>query len=240
MANLKPNCYYRSSSSSSSSSSSAPSNQNQCKQLQSHYLIFDYASVRKLKGQFAHFYVVVTLPNKELNDSFVRSYFKYSMELGKPTFVPVQDLEMGFEKLVKIAHSRGACKQQDVISKLKVERKRAVENIDIFLKVMTSIPGIDKHDALSLSQTIGSIEAIAKATKKQIMESTDLSADKAETITRALQATREELLKWQAELNPQIADAIKTTLSQLWNTKDIEKNGVIPLGKTMNLEMESS
>lgn len=29
------------------------------------------------------------------------------MELGKPTFVPVQDLEMGFEKSVKIAHSRG-------------------------------------------------------------------------------------------------------------------------------------
>lgn len=29
------------------------------------------------------------------------------MEFGKPTFVPVQDLEMGFEKIVKIAHSRG-------------------------------------------------------------------------------------------------------------------------------------
>lgn len=29
------------------------------------------------------------------------------MELGKPTFVPVQDLEMGFEKIVKIAHARG-------------------------------------------------------------------------------------------------------------------------------------
>jgi hypothetical protein len=29
------------------------------------------------------------------------------MELGKPTFVPVQDLEMGFEKIVNIAHSRG-------------------------------------------------------------------------------------------------------------------------------------
>lgn len=29
------------------------------------------------------------------------------MELGKPTFVPVQDREMGFEKIVKIAHSRG-------------------------------------------------------------------------------------------------------------------------------------
>lgn len=29
------------------------------------------------------------------------------MELGRPTFVPVQDLEMGFEKIVKIAHARG-------------------------------------------------------------------------------------------------------------------------------------
>lgn len=32
---------------------------------------------------------------------------RYGMEFGKPTFVPVQDLEMGFEKIVKIAHSRG-------------------------------------------------------------------------------------------------------------------------------------
>jgi hypothetical protein len=27
------------------------------------------------------------------------------MVIGKPTFVPVKDLEMGFEKMVKIAHS---------------------------------------------------------------------------------------------------------------------------------------
>lgn len=29
------------------------------------------------------------------------------MEIGKPPFLPVQDIEMGFEKIVKIAHSRG-------------------------------------------------------------------------------------------------------------------------------------
>lgn len=29
------------------------------------------------------------------------------MELGCPTFVPVLDPEMGFEKIVKIAHARG-------------------------------------------------------------------------------------------------------------------------------------
>lgn len=29
------------------------------------------------------------------------------MELGRPTFIPVQDLEMGFEKIVKLAHARG-------------------------------------------------------------------------------------------------------------------------------------
>ena len=32
------------------------------------------------------------------------------MKLGRPTFVPVQDLEMGFEKMVKIAHARGGIK----------------------------------------------------------------------------------------------------------------------------------
>jgi hypothetical protein len=29
------------------------------------------------------------------------------MELGCPTFVPVNDPEMGFEKILKIAHARG-------------------------------------------------------------------------------------------------------------------------------------
>ena len=29
------------------------------------------------------------------------------MVIGKPTFVPVQDIEMGFEKMVKIALSSG-------------------------------------------------------------------------------------------------------------------------------------
>ncbi|KAK4850304.1 hypothetical protein QYF36_005466 [Acer negundo] len=28
-------------------------------------------------------------------------------QLGRPTFVPVQDIEMGFNKIVKIAHCRG-------------------------------------------------------------------------------------------------------------------------------------
>ena len=35
---------------------------------------------------------------------------RLGMTLGRPTFVPVQDLEMGFEKIVKIAHARGGIK----------------------------------------------------------------------------------------------------------------------------------
>ncbi|XP_010249950.1 PREDICTED: uncharacterized protein LOC104592326 isoform X2 [Nelumbo nucifera] len=115
-----------------------------------------FSRVQKLKEQFGNFYVVVTLPTKEQNDSFVRSYFKFGMEPGKPTFIPVQDLEMGFEKILKIAHARGVCKKQDAISRLKIE----------------------------LNQAIGSIEAISTASKHYILENTDLSADKAETITK--------------------------------------------------------
>lgn len=33
--------------------------------------------------------------------------WRYNVELGNPTFVPVCDREMGFEKIVKIAHARG-------------------------------------------------------------------------------------------------------------------------------------
>lgn len=56
--------------------------------------------------------------------------------------------------------------------------------MDAFLGVVTSIPSIDNHDANSLNQAIGSIEAIAKASKECLLENTDLSADKAETIMR--------------------------------------------------------
>ncbi|KAF9598932.1 hypothetical protein IFM89_033130 [Coptis chinensis] len=66
-----------------------------------------FSRVQKLKGQFGNLYVIITLPTTEQNDSFVRNYFKYGMEIGRPTFVPIQDLEMGFEKIVKIAHARG-------------------------------------------------------------------------------------------------------------------------------------
>ncbi|XP_065847794.1 protein PARTING DANCERS homolog isoform X2 [Euphorbia lathyris] len=142
-----------------------------------------FSRVQKLKTQFANLYVVVCLPTKEHNDSFVRSYFKYGMEFGRPTFVPVQDREMGFEKIVKIALSRGECKRQDVMTKLKTE-KQAVQAMENFLRVITSIPGIDNHDANSLIQAVGSIEAIAKASKEYILENTDLSSEKVETITR--------------------------------------------------------
>lgn len=143
-----------------------------------------FSRVEKLKRQFGHFYVVVSVPTREQNDSFNRSYFKYILELGSPTFVPVRDPEMGFEKIVKIAHARGVCKRQDAVSMMKLERKRAVQGMDLFLRVVTSIPGIDNHDANALVQAVGSIEAISKASKSFILENTDLSVDKAEMIVR--------------------------------------------------------
>ncbi|XP_029118589.1 protein PARTING DANCERS homolog isoform X1 [Elaeis guineensis] len=172
--------------------------------------VFDRAE--KLKRQFRHLYVVVSVPTREQNDSFNHSYFKYAVELGSPTFVPVHDPEMGFEKIVKIAHAHGGrmlisisnlrcsslndtyhanhssavCKRQDAISMMKNEREQAVQGMDLFLRVVTSIPGIDNHDANALAQAIGSIEAISKASKGFILENTDLSVDKAERIVNSL------------------------------------------------------
>ncbi|MQM16251.1 hypothetical protein Taro_049205 [Colocasia esculenta] len=143
-----------------------------------------FSRIGKLKKQFGHFYVVVSVPTREQNDSFNRSYFNYIVELGCPTFVPVRDPEMGFEKIVKIAHTHGVCKQEDVINRLKIERERQVQAMDMFLRVVTSIPGIDNHDANALIQTVGSIQAISKASNTFILENTDLSADKADRIVR--------------------------------------------------------
>ncbi|MBA0746666.1 hypothetical protein Gogos_009164, partial [Gossypium gossypioides] len=133
-----------------------------------------FSRAKKLKAQFAHLYVTLNLPTRDQNDSFLCSYFKYEMQLGRPTFVPVQDIEMGFEKIVKIAHSCGGKK---ILS-----TNQSVQELENFIRVVTSIPGIDNHDANALNQAIGSIEGIAKASKQYILETTDLSADKAETI----------------------------------------------------------
>uniref|UniRef100_A0ACD5WT01 Uncharacterized protein n=1 Tax=Avena sativa TaxID=4498 RepID=A0ACD5WT01_AVESA len=141
-----------------------------------------FSRVNTLKRQFKNLYVVVTVPTVEQIESFNRSYFQYDMELGCPTFVPVSDEEMGFEKMLKIAHARGVCKQQDISSTMRIEREQAVQSMDAFLGVLTSIPGIDNHDASMLGRAIGSIEAIAKASKGFILENTDLSTDKAETV----------------------------------------------------------
>ncbi|KAM0034998.1 putative RuvA domain 2, protein parting dancer [Helianthus debilis subsp. tardiflorus] len=143
-----------------------------------------FSRAEKLKSQFGHLYVVVILPTKEQNDSFVHSYFRYGMDIGRPTFVPVLDLEMGFEKIVRIAHARGVCKRQDVVSKLKAERERSVQGMDVFLRVVSSIPHVETHDANALIQTVGSIEAIAKASKENILEHTDISSEKADMISR--------------------------------------------------------
>ncbi|CAL9123734.1 unnamed protein product, partial [Musa textilis] len=143
-----------------------------------------FSRVERLKTQFRLLYVVIGVPTREQNDSFNRLYFKYGVELGRPTFVPVRDPEMGFEKIVKIAHARGVCKRQDAVGMMRSERERAVQGMDVFLGVVTSIPGIDDHDANALVQSIGSIEAISKASKSSILETTDLSVDKAERIVR--------------------------------------------------------
>ncbi|KAI7737104.1 hypothetical protein M8C21_013312 [Ambrosia artemisiifolia] len=143
-----------------------------------------FSRAEKLKSQFGHLYVVVILPTKEQNDSFVHSYYRYGTDIGRPTFVPVLDLEMGFEKIVRIAHARGVCKKQDVVSKLKAERERSVQGMDVFLRVVSSIPHVETHDANALIQTVGSIEAIAKASKENILEHTDISSEKADMISR--------------------------------------------------------
>ncbi|URE11859.1 hypothetical protein MUK42_04530 [Musa troglodytarum] len=106
-----------------------------------------FSRVERLKTQFRLLYVVIGVPTREQNDSFNRLYFKYGVELGRPTFVPVRDPEMGFEKIVKIAHARGVCKRQDAVGMMRSERERAVQGMDVFLGVVTSIPGIDDHDA---------------------------------------------------------------------------------------------
>ncbi|KAI4990052.1 hypothetical protein ZWY2020_038415 [Hordeum vulgare] len=105
-----------------------------------------FSRVNALKRQYKNLYVFVAVPTVEQIKSFNQSYFKYGMELGCPTFVPVNDSEMGFEMMLKIAHARGVCKQHDISSTMRNE-KQAVQSMDAYIRVLTSIPGIDDHDA---------------------------------------------------------------------------------------------
>ncbi|XP_044983676.1 protein PARTING DANCERS homolog, partial [Hordeum vulgare subsp. vulgare] len=53
-----------------------------------------FSRVNALKRQYKNLYVFVAVPTVEQIKSFNQSYFKYGMELGCPTFVPiaVQDI----------------------------------------------------------------------------------------------------------------------------------------------------
>ncbi|TXG67400.1 hypothetical protein EZV62_008675 [Acer yangbiense] len=79
--------------------------------------------------------------------------------------------------------SNSVCNRHDAMSKMKAERKQLVHGMETILKVVTSIPLIDNHDANSLNQAI-SIQAIAKASKEYMPENADLSSEKAEMVVR--------------------------------------------------------
>ncbi|KAE8819346.1 hypothetical protein D1007_02848 [Hordeum vulgare] len=119
-----------------------------------------FSRVNALKRQYKNLYVFVAVPTVEQIESFNKSYFKYVMELGCPTFVPVNDSEVGFEMMLKIAHARGVCKQHDISSTMRNEREQAVQSMDAYIRVLTSIPGIDDHDAnMALPPPLGDEQA---------------------------------------------------------------------------------
>ncbi|KVH98240.1 hypothetical protein Ccrd_023528 [Cynara cardunculus var. scolymus] len=125
-----------------------------------------FSRAEKLKSQFAHLYVVITLPTKEQNDSFVHSYFRYGMDIGRPTFIPALDLEMGFEKIRYLVVIRFL---------FSLRRRGRSKGWMCFSEWSPLSP---------LIQTIGSIEAIAKASKENILNNTDVSSEKAEMISK--------------------------------------------------------
>lgn len=62
------------------------------------------------------------------------------MEFGRPTFIPVQDLEMGFEKIVKIAHARGG----EI-----AYRDSVVQNLEVLINHRHFIAVCKRHDAIA-------------------------------------------------------------------------------------------
>ncbi|XP_020869537.1 protein PARTING DANCERS [Arabidopsis lyrata subsp. lyrata] len=107
------------------------------------------------------------LKNRVIHSCDLTSNMRWS--LGNLHLYKSLMLRWDSRRLLRLLTLVGCCKQQKVASKLKVERKRIVQDTDIFIRFVTSIPNINKHDANTLCQAIGSIEAIAKASKEDIL-----------------------------------------------------------------------
>ncbi|KAH7306894.1 hypothetical protein KP509_22G036300 [Ceratopteris richardii] len=107
-----------------------------------------------------------------------------TFEIAMPPFIPVNDGQMALERMLNLADVHAECKRQGTVSQVDNEREDLVCSNDAFVVAISSIHGLTPHDANTLQQGIGSIEEIMAASKEDILDNTDLSAEKADAVVK--------------------------------------------------------
>ncbi|XP_024529083.1 protein PARTING DANCERS [Selaginella moellendorffii] len=140
--------------------------------------------ILKMRGTFQNSYVIVTLSSESDYSVFSEFYFSLGFDGDKPAFIPVPSKHMALEKMIRIAFVHAECKRQGITGMVDLERKQFVQSEDARMACVSSIPKLELHDAHSLVQGVGSLEAISRSSRESIMETTDLSVDSAESVMK--------------------------------------------------------
>ncbi|KAJ7521138.1 hypothetical protein O6H91_19G039600 [Diphasiastrum complanatum] len=139
--------------------------------------------IQKMRNTFCNSYVIVSLANDTNNTNFNNFYLSSILtEIGTPPYIAVKDCNTGLQKMIRMAHVHAECKRQGTIPMIDIERKQFVVSVEACLAAISSIPHLEPHDAYSLQQGIGSIEAISRSSEDDIMATTDLSLEKAKAV----------------------------------------------------------
>ncbi|EFJ22804.1 hypothetical protein SELMODRAFT_104766, partial [Selaginella moellendorffii] len=140
--------------------------------------------ILKMRGTFQNSYVIVTLSSEADYSVFSEFYFSLGFDGEKPACIPVPSKHMALEKMIRIAFVHAECKRQGITGMVDLERKQFVQSEDARMACVSSIPRLELHDAHSLVQGVGSLEAISRSSRESIMETTDLSVDSAESVMK--------------------------------------------------------
>ncbi|MCO5597263.1 hypothetical protein L7F22_051339 [Adiantum nelumboides] len=142
--------------------------------------------VGKIRKLFRNCYVIFAVSSNEANQCFINAYFRSkSIEIAMPPFIPVTDGPMALERMLNVAYVHaGMVNFSFVATQCFLLREELVCSSEAFVAAISSIRGLSPHDANTLQQGIGSIEEIMGASKEEIMENTDLSAEKAEAMAK--------------------------------------------------------
>ncbi|KAH7306891.1 hypothetical protein KP509_22G036300 [Ceratopteris richardii] len=139
----------------------------------------------KIRRTFRNCYAIYSVSSNEANESFLDAYFRSkTFEIAMPPFIPVNDGQMALERMLNLADVHAECKRQGTVSQVDNEREDLVCSNDAFVVAISSIHGLTPHDANTLQQGIGSIEEIMAASKEDILDNTDLSAEKADAVVK--------------------------------------------------------